>query len=626
MSNSISSKTYVAPAEAPKPRRPPATEVGVLGWLKHNLFSNWRDTAITILTISLTIWLGYELLTWSIYEAQWDIAFLNLRQLMVGLTFPQSEIWRINIATYIVLFLLMLIVGYWASFNRVVAVILVFIGLLMIVVPAATQNVALPNLYFYATPTKIDQVNFVGKEGEEITFTLDPLATPAEFGVTTFPGGYIGNDGDLGNTSWVLFSTASGQVNSGQFDPTTYNMRLAIQIWDAEGTPIATSEYTESPESVVELVFDPPQSGWYTFTMIRDEENPGDAGAAWLKAENMESFFSTAYFIKQREDEYGKPPVLDCQGCNTDVNRTDMRFEGKRTLAQWFSLQLSPFLEMIRRFYFIAVAVTVLGYLAGKGALRSKMPSKYVTRGMVILWLLAIPAWYILIKGIGSEPFPSIRTRDIGGLLLTIIFTVIPLVASFPLGVLLALGRRSDLPAVSWVSTAFIEVFRGVPLVTLLFLGFYIVQYFADFMRNLDIAVRLMIVITFFTAAYLAEVIRGGLQVIPKGQLEAASAVGLNGFWTNILIILPQALRAVIPAILGQFLSLFKDTSLLALVSLFEVTGAMRRVLGDPFFTPFGREGWTFIFIIYFLLSYAMAEASRKVEESGSGAVRRNQI
>jgi His/Glu/Gln/Arg/opine family amino acid ABC transporter permease subunit len=526
----------------------------------------------------------------------------------------------------------MLLVGYWGTLNRLVVGIMAVIAGLMLVIPATTRNITPPDIYFFATPAKIDQVNFVAEEGQPITFTLNPLAEPEEFGVDTFPGGYIGNDSDLGNTSWVLFSTASGQVANGQLDPTLYNLRLAIQVWNRDGQPIATSEFTEAPDESVTLTFDPPASGWYTFTMIRDEENPGDAGSAWLKAEDLDSFYSTPYYQTRREERYGLPPELDCQGCNTDVNRTDMRFEGERTFIQWVGLQLAPFLEMIRRFYFITLAVIFAAYGIGKYLSGTRTPAnvKYIGRGMLALWLLAVPIWYLLIFGTGIGPladtFPSISTRNIGGLLLTTIFTVIPLVASFPLGIVLALGRRSDLPAVSWVSTAFIEVFRGVPLITLLFLGFYIVQYFADFMRDLDIAIRLMIVITFFTAAYLAEVIRGGLQVIPKGQLEAAYAVGLNGFWTNILIILPQALRAVIPAILGQFLSLFKDTSLLALVSLFEITGAMRRVLGDPFYTAFGREGWIFVFIVYFLLSYAMAEASRKLEESGSGAVRRNQI
>jgi His/Glu/Gln/Arg/opine family amino acid ABC transporter permease subunit len=555
------------------------------------------------------------------------VAFLNLRQLMVGLTFPQSEIWRINIAVYILIFLLLLIVGYWGSLNRWVLGVLAAIGLASLILPPLTRNVTPPDIYYYGNATKLDQVNFIGTEGEEITFSLDPLTTKADFDVEKFPGGYIGNDLDLGNASWIVFTNAARDSNAGTFDPASYNLRLAVQIWDQEGEVLATSGFTESPDEIVTLSFTPPQSGWYTFTMVRDEAAPGDAGGAWLRVQDLDVFYSTPYYQERREDRYGEPPELDCRGCNTKVDRIALRFEGERTVSQWLGLQLSPFLEMTRAFYFFCLLAGALGYGLGKVLAGSSLPSQISVRLMVFLWIWAILAWYLLIKGFGAaEPFPSIRTRDIGGLLLTSIFTVIPLVASFPLGILLALGRRSDLPAVSWVSTAFIEVFRGVPLITLLFLGFYIVQYFADFMRDLDVSIRLMIVVTFFTAAYLAEVIRGGLQIVPKGQLEAAYAVGLNGFWTNILIVLPQALRAVIPAILGQFLSLFKDTSLLALVSLFEITGAMRRVLGNPFYTAFGREGWIFVFIIYFLLSYAMAEASRKIEETGSGAVRRKQI
>jgi len=269
-------------------------------------------------------------------------------------------------------------------------------------------------------------------------------------------------------------------------------------------------------------------------------------------------------------------------------------------------------------FFVVGYALTLLF----KGEARAS------SRAILILWVAAVPVWFALVKGTGSDTFPTVKTLNIGGLTLTLVLTSVAIVASFPIGILLALGRRSNLPVISLISTILIEVLRGVPLITLLFMGRLIVPFFADALRDVDLVVRMCIVLTLFTSAYLAEVIRGGLQVVSKGQLEAAHALGLSEFRVTTLILLPQALRAVIPAILGQFLSLFKDTSLVALIGLFEITGTMRRILGDTQtgYSAFPREGWGFIFIVYFVLSYIMAEASRKLEQSGSGAIRKNRL
>jgi general L-amino acid transport system permease protein len=181
---------------------------------------------------------------------------------------------------------------------------------------------------------------------------------------------------------------------------------------------------------------------------------------------------------------------------------------------------------------------------------------------------------------------------------------------------------------ISFICTVFIEVVRGVPLITLLFMGWLILPFFGLGLQNVDLVVRVMVVLTLFTSAYMAEVVRGGLQVIPKGQIEAAQAVGLNDFNTTALIILPQALRAVIPAIMGQAVSLFKDTSLIYVISLFELLGTMNQILGDSQtgYLLFPREGYLFIGAIYFVISYIMAGISRRIERTGAGAVRRETL
>ncbi len=246
-------------------------------------------------------------------------------------------------------------------------------------------------------------------------------------------------------------------------------------------------------------------------------------------------------------------------------------------------------------------------------------------RTAIAAWILSPLVLYVILAGIqGSRFLPYVPPANWGGLLLTMLLTIVGIAASFPLGVALALGRRSDLPAIKWTCTLFIETIRGVPLITILFMAKLIVPFFWSALANIDLTVRMMIGVTLFSAAYLAENVRGGLQIIPKGQLEAARALGMNPFLTTTLVVLPQALRAVIPAIVGQFISLFKDTSLVAIVGLFELVGIVDTIVsGQPIYRPYQREAYMFIAIIYFVISYAMSGISYRLETTGAGSVRR---
>jgi general L-amino acid transport system permease protein len=237
-------------------------------------------------------------------------------------------------------------------------------------------------------------------------------------------------------------------------------------------------------------------------------------------------------------------------------------------------------------------------------------------RAAVILWVLYFPAVLIIIRGGGllENLAPAVPTSLWGGLMLTFLLTVVGILFSFPLGVLLALGRRSSLPAARWVSITYIEVIRGVPLVTILFMSSVMVPLFLPSGVRPDRVLRAMIGITLFTAAYLAENVRGGLQAIPRGQFEAAHALGLSGFHTMALIILPQALRTVIPVIMGLFIALFKDTSLVATIGLLELLGISRSILAQPQYVSFQREVYLFISLIYWIFSYGMSYASRRLE------------
>ena len=163
-----------------------------------------------------------------------------------------------------------------------------------------------------------------------------------------------------------------------------------------------------------------------------------------------------------------------------------------------------------------------------------------------------------------------------------------------------------------------------MPLITILFMAKLIVPFFWSGLSDIDLTIRMMIGLTLFSAAYLAENVRGGLQIIPYGQIEAARALGLNPFLTTTVIVLPQALRAVIPAIVGQFISLFKDTSLVAVVGLFELVGIVDTIVsGQPIYRPYQREAYFFIAIVYFVISYAMSDVSRRLATSGAGSLRK---
>lgn len=236
-------------------------------------------------------------------------------------------------------------------------------------------------------------------------------------------------------------------------------------------------------------------------------------------------------------------------------------------------------------------------------------------RWVVVGWLLSFPLTLFLLRGLGgSATLPPVSTNLWGGLLLTFLLAVVGVVASFPLGVLLALGRRSDLPAIRLFSTLYIELVRGVPLVTVLWTAQLMLPLFLPEGVRVDKVMRAMIGLTLFTAAYIAENVRGGLQAVPLGQYEAARAVGLSNTKVMVLIVLPQALRAVIPAIVGQFITLFKDTSLVAIVGLLDLLNIARSVIAQPQWMGLQREVYLFVAVIYFIFSYAMSYASLRLE------------
>ncbi len=260
---------------------------------------------------------------------------------------------------------------------------------------------------------------------------------------------------------------------------------------------------------------------------------------------------------------------------------------------------------------------TMVGGLGLGWRLRSGQANlKAWKRGLLSLWLLVPAVVVLLLSGVPSL-LKSVPTTRWGGLLLTFSLAIVSIVLSFPLGVLLALGRRSSLPVIRWFSIAYIEIIRGVPLVTVLFMAALMLPFFLPSGWRPDHLIRAITAFTLFTAAYIAENVRGGLQAIPYGQIEAARALGLSPLLTTALIVLPQALRAVIPANVGQFISLFKDTSLVVIATpLLDFLRISLDIIKDPVWGGPAREMLLFVAAVYWLFTYFMAHMSRRLEKA----------
>ncbi len=234
---------------------------------------------------------------------------------------------------------------------------------------------------------------------------------------------------------------------------------------------------------------------------------------------------------------------------------------------------------------------------------------------LVILWVAVLAAFFLLMYG-NTMGLTKVETDRWGGLPLTILLASLSMVMAFPIAMVVALGRRSTLPAIRTFCTIYVELIRGVPLISVLFMASFMFPLFMPQGFSIDVLIRVLVGITLFAAAYMAEVIRGGLQAIPKGQLEAAATLGLSYWQTQVKIVLPQALAMVVPSIMNNFIGLFKDTSLVTIVSLYELTGALSLALNsDANWRPFKIEGYLFIAMIYFIFCFSMSRYSIWVEK-----------
>lgn len=248
------------------------------------------------------------------------------------------------------------------------------------------------------------------------------------------------------------------------------------------------------------------------------------------------------------------------------------------------------------------------------GLLGISTVKRFQNRRLPVIWLVGLALFILLLKG-GVFGLENVDTPRWGGLPLTLILTVFGLGGAFPLAVLLALGRNGRLPVVRSLCTVFIEIVRGVPLIAVLFMAAFLFPLFMPKGWEFPSLLRVLVGIILFAGAYMAEVIRGGLLAVPKGQTEAAQALGLSYWQMQLTVILPQTLRNVLPSLMNSAIALFKDTSLVIIVGLFELTGALGLAVdGDPKWRAFALDGYLFIALIYWIGCFMLSRYSRSLE------------
>jgi general L-amino acid transport system permease protein len=308
------------------------------------------------------------------------------------------------------------------------------------------------------------------------------------------------------------------------------------------------------------------------------------------------------------------PPIIQWAFINADwsgSSRADCTSGG----ACWVFIQ-QRFGQFMYGFYPAElrwrVDITLLLAILGVAPLFvPKMPRK-AFYGLALLLVYPLLAWWLLHGGmLGLAVVP---TSQWGGLMLTLVIAAVGIVGALPLGILLALGRRSDMPAIRVICVTFIEFWRGVPLITVLFMASVMLPLFLPEGMGFDKLVRALIGVILFQSAYIAEVVRGGLQAMPRGQYEAAAALGL-GYWRMMgLVILPQALKMVIPGIVNTFIALFKDTSLVIIIGLFDLLNSIKQATTDPAWLGMATEGYVFAALIFWIFCFGMSRYSLHLE------------
>jgi general L-amino acid transport system permease protein len=335
----------------------------------------------------------------------------------------------------------------------------------------------------------------------------------------------------------------------------------------------------------------------------------------WLRANLFSNWFNTLLTLLAIYLVWLiVPPLLQWavfQADWTGTTRADCTSEG----ACWVFIK-QRFDQFMYGFYpeelRWRVDLTVWLVVIGAAPLFVPMMPRKALYGLVFLVAYPLLAFWLLHGGFLG--LSEVETSQWGGLMLTLVIAAVGIAGALPLGILLALGRRSKMPAIRVICVTFIEFWRGVPLITVLFMSSVMLPLFLPEGLSFDKLLRALIGVILFQSAYIAEVVRGGLQAIPKGQYEAAAAMGL-GYWRMMgLVILPQALKLVIPGIVNTFIALFKDTSLVIIIGLFDLLNSIKQATTDPAWLGMATEGYVFAALVFWIFCFGMSRYSMRLE------------
>ncbi len=355
----------------------------------------------------------------------------------------------------------------------------------------------------------------------------------------------------------------------------------------------------------------------YQLQQVKKPPTSKSGTILWLK-ENMFSSFSNVIltFLALYVAYLILPPILNWTIFDANFSLSSNNTNCGRDGACWGFIS-SNFKVFIYGFYpdeevwrinlMFGIVMALVAFTAFIKNLQYKI--RYIVGSFLIYPVIA----FILLNG-GSLGLEVVETDKWGGLTLTIIVAVVGIIASFPLGVMLALGRQSEMKVIKFFSVIYIEFIRGVPLITILFMASVVLPLFFSVGTDIDKLLRALIGITLFQAAYIAEVLRGGLQAIPKGQHEAANAMGLSFVKKTMLIILPQALKVSIPNIVGSFIALFKDTTLILIIGLYDMLAIVGAATSNPIWLGRETEGYVFVAMVIWVLLYSMSRYSKVLE------------
>jgi His/Glu/Gln/Arg/opine family amino acid ABC transporter permease subunit len=673
--------------DEPPFKAPPVLVVGPLAWMRKNLFSTPIDALVTIGGALLILSLIVSFIVWVVEQANWFVILFNMRNFLMGSFQADAEwrlgvmVLLIGGVVGVVLgafsrlprIVPIVLIGLLA-----LSILIPLAAAPLSFPPSYLAAGDAPIVVGTSTQPPVPQWGFIGQGGEVVRMRLanelsasdEALRTLAGFGDT---GGNLlraAAESRLTNNVRIIEidrllaadTPAARTLTASQralleaerarlsvTDPVVERLALNAnpvpwRIW--RGTTGETvSEGVLQPGEIVFTEVRLPENGWYVLER-------GGEGTALIEAYGMYPHLERNFIRSEVRDESGAivqtagrfsqyvrmTDTWTLEEPRPQIGRTnipmasiiDLQYRGQRTFQDWLKVYFAPFMAMMAVPLLLLIVVGTAGYFAAKGIDRLpagtstavKRNPRVRSQRLAIWLMIATPAFMFLLA-YGGLGLPLTDTRRWGGLLLTIMLSMVGIIASFPLGVLLALGRRSSLPVVSTACTLYIEFVRGVPLITVLFMAQLLVPLVNPALAEVDNVFRAMVGITLFSAAYLAENVRGGLQAIPPGQEEAAKALGLAGWQVTLFITLPQALRMVIPALVGQFISLFKDTSLVAIVGLTDLTGIAQSSVAQTEFLGARREVYLFITIVYFVFCYVMAAISRRLEASGSGSARR---